>query len=221
MEAVALQAKARDGQGKGPSRRLRTVGRIPAVAYGGDHDTLNLSVSSEALRDILLSERGRNAVIDLQVDGGDSHSVMIKEFTLHPISRKLLHADFIRIDPNASIEVKVPFRAIGKSKGEIAGGTLLVNVREVNLRCIASAIPVALTADVSELEIDDMLRIKDLVMPEGTEAAEDLERKLLVVVPPRVLEADTEEGEEGEEGDADADAADGDTAAPAGDDKSS
>ena len=136
---------------------------------------------------------------------------MIKEFTLHPISRKLVHADFVHIDATATIEVRVPFRATGKSKGEVAGGTLLVNVREVKVLCAANAIPVVIEADVSHLEIDDVLKIKDLTLPEGTELNESPERKLLIVVPPRVAEvSEDEDGEaEGAEGEAG-----GDDAAP-------
>jgi large subunit ribosomal protein L25 len=181
------------------------------VAYGREQATLNLSVSSDQLRDILLSERGRNSVIDLQVEGDGNHSVMIKEFTLHPISRKLVHADFVRIDENAPIEVRVPFRATGKSKGEVAGGTVLVNVREVKVLCAPNAIPIVIEADVSHLEIDDEIKIKDLVLPEGTELNESPERKLLIVVPPRVAEEDNAEDDDSEAAEGEAS---GDDAAP-------
>jgi large subunit ribosomal protein L25 len=133
---------------------------------------------------------------------------MIKEFTLHPISRKLVHADFIRIDATATIEVRVPFRTTGKSKGEVAGGTILVNVREVKVLCAANAIPVVIEADVTHLQIDDELKIKDLELPAGTELNESPERKLLIVAPPRVAEAEEEVEDENADGDAAAGGAD-------------
>ena len=186
METVSLQATVRQDQGKGPSRRLRAAGQLPVVAYGRDQSAMSLSVSSIDLRNILLSERGRNSVIDLQVEGAGNHAVMVKEFTLHPISRKLVHADLVHIDPASAIEVKVPFRTTGKSKGEVAGGTVLVNVREVRVRCLPASIPVAIEADVTELDVDDVLKVRDLNLPDGAESSEDPERKLLIVAPPRV-----------------------------------
>ncbi|MFP6686288.1 MAG: hypothetical protein VB934_16335, partial [Polyangiaceae bacterium] len=96
-------------------------------------------------------------------------------------------------------------------KGEVAGGTVLVNVREVKVLCAPNEIPIVIEADVSHLEIDDELKIKDLVLPEGTQLNESPERKLLIVVPPRVAEEDETEEAESEAADGEAS---GDDAAP-------
>ncbi len=206
METViSLEASIRQQTGKGPSRQLRRNGFVPSVAYKGGVPTLELAVAHEALRGILLSETGRNSVIDLNVEGKDKFSVMVKDYTVHPVSRDLLHADFIQIDVNQPLEVEVPFRTIGRSKGEMAGGTLVQNVRQLRVRCLPAKIPTVIDADVTELEIDDVLRVEQLAATAaGVELLHRPEQKLLVVQPPRVEEEVEEEveGEEGVEGEA-------------------
>ena len=193
MDTVTLKATVRQNSGKGPARQLRKVGKIPSIAYGPGMDTLSLAVVGAELRSILLSDRGRNTIISLEVDDGTSHEVMVKEYTVHPLSRDLLHADFIRIVEGKPITCEVPFVTTGKSKGEQEGGTLLANVRTLPVRCLPKAIPDKLEFDVSELKIDDVVRVQELTVPEGIEVLLPAERKIVVVAPPRVIEQTEEE----------------------------
>ena len=185
MESVTLKATSRQERGKGPSRRLRAADKVPTVAYGRGSDTLMLTVGRPELSAILLSERGRNSIIELDVDGAEHFPVMVKDYTVHPLSRRLLHADFIRIDKDTKVDVEVPFRVTGKAKGELEGGTVLVTVRTLSFRCLPSAIPDTVTHDVSELDINDVVRVNELVVPEGAEPLLPADRKLVIVQPPR------------------------------------
>ena len=204
METVTLKASLRTENGTGSARRLRSTGRIPSVAYGKTNqgeqtDTLAIAIEADALRDILVSDRGRNSIIELEVDGGTKVAVMIKEYEVHPVTRKLLHADFQRIDPSRPIVVEVPFVTTGKSKGEQEGGTLLTAIRSLKVRCLPTNIPNAIEHDVSSLAINDELKVKELVLPENVEVLMAPERKLVVVQPPRVVvEAAAEGAAEGE-----------------------
>jgi large subunit ribosomal protein L25 len=201
MDNVNLEATIRQQTGKGASRQLRRKGFVPSVAYKGGTPTLELAVSHEALAGILLSDRGRNSVIQLHVEGKDKTAVMIKDYTVHPVSRQLVHADFIQVDVNQTLEVEVPFQAIGRSKGEMAGGTLVQNVRQLRVRCLPANIPDIIEADVTELEIDDVLRVEQLAATAaGVELLHRSDQKLLVVQPPRVEEEEAPEEGEGEEG---------------------
>lgn len=199
MQTVTLKATPRTQSGKGPARRLRAEGKMPVVAYG-EIETQPLAIERDALKNILTSPRGRNTIIKLDVEGGTPVDVMVKEYTVHPLSRLLLHADFITINENKPVECEVPFNMQGKSKGEAAGGTLLSNIRSLSVRCLPNKIPDEVVFDVSELEIDDVVIVRELTLPEGVEALLPPERKIVVVAPPRVLEASEIEGEEGEEG---------------------
>jgi large subunit ribosomal protein L25 len=208
MDIVTIEARPRSATGKGVNRRLRREGFIPAVTYSRGTETVAIEISRERLRSVLRSDHGQNSLITLQVAGGQSYSVMIKDYVVHPVTRQLLHADFQQVDLTKQIEVEIPFRTRGKSKGEAAGGTLLQNVRQLRVRCQPANIPLFIEADVSELEIDSVLRVHELTLPEGIELLHREDQKLVVVKPPRVEEApkpaegEAVEGEAGAEGEA-------------------
>jgi large subunit ribosomal protein L25 len=216
MENVNLNATVRTEQGKGPSRRLRQSGKIPTVAYGQHtDDTLSLAIDHDALLSILLSEKGRNTVIYLQVEGGKSYPVMVRDFSIHPLSRKLLHADFMTIDVNAPIEVEIPFVTTGKSKGEAEGGTVLINARRLPVRCLPANIPTKISHDVSHLGMEEGIKVKELAVPAGVEVLLPAERRIVVVKAPKMVEeAKPEAAAEGEAA-APAAAGEGGEAAPA------
>lgn len=198
MHTVELKATHRQSSGKGHSRRLRQEGRIPTVAYGRNEDAQPLAMSQSAVEAIILSDRGRNTIINLVVEGGAEQPVMIKDYTVHPLTRRLLHADFIRIDPSKAVEVEVPFLIVGKAKGEVAGGTVLRALRSVKLRCLPGAIPDSLEYDVSALEIDAVVKVSEVPVPEGITVLHPPDQKVLSIKPPRVETA----GEDGAEGEA-------------------
>jgi len=202
MRTNELKATPRELSGKGPARRLRSEGQIPTVAYGDGLDqTLSLAVDHDELRQILTTGRGRNSIIELRVDGGKNHNVMVTDYTVHPVSRRLLHADFQTVREDRPVRVEVNFETVGKAKGVQAGGTLLSHVRTLKLKCLPTAIPNEITFDVTEMEILDSIKIKDLTLPEGVEVLMDPERRIAEIRPPKVIETTEEaEGEEGEEG---------------------
>lgn len=214
MEHVTLKATARTELGKNPNRRLRTGGQIPSVAYGKATDkALSLAVDHDALLGVLGSPKGRNSVIYLDVQGDKNYPVMVRDYAVHPISRRLLHADFITIDENAPIEVEVPFITIGKSKGETDGGTVLVATRRLPIRCLPAAIPVKITADVSPLGMEEGIKVKELGVPEGVEILLPAERRIVSVKAPRSAEEKAGEGADAKPG-APADAKKGDAKKP-------
>ena len=202
MHTTTLKVTTRNDIGKGAARRLRADGMLPSIAYGKGHDAQSLTVPRDALRDILTSERGRNHIISLEVEGGDSFDVMVKDYLVHPVSRALLHADFLRIETSKPVVCEIPFATTGKAKGVQAGGTLLTNERSIKVRTLPSNIPTVIEHDVSDLDIDDVLKVTDLQLPEGVEALLPPERKLAMVAPPRVSGklAGGEDGEDAGEG---------------------
>jgi len=164
------------------------------------------------LRTILTTGRGRNTVIELNVDGKGSFPVMVKDYSVHPVSRNLLHADFIHVDTTKPLVVEVPFHTTGKSVGVAQGGTLLTTVRSLKVKCIPAKIPDFVEHDVSALDINDVLKVSELSVPEGVEVLMEADRKVAMVAPPRVeAEPTAEEGEEGAEGEEGEEGADGAT----------
>jgi large subunit ribosomal protein L25 len=126
-----------------------------------------MAVPPKQLVEVLTSERGRNTVLELNVEGGESFPVLLTEFQYHPVTRQLLHADFLRIALDTPVEVDVPFVTTGKCIGVTNGGTLHVVYRKLPVRCLPKDIPVKISVDITTLDVDGHIAVKDLPLGEG------------------------------------------------------
>jgi large subunit ribosomal protein L25 len=151
METTTLQAEVRDSRGKGPARRLRAQGQIPGVFYGPGVEPTPLTLSPKELEKALRGERGRNVVFKLSV-GGKDELAMVKDVTIDPVSRELLHVDLYRIFEDKVLEIDVPFHAIGRAQGVVMGGVLNVTRRTLPLRTTPANIPVSISVVAIILE---------------------------------------------------------------------
>lgn len=168
MQAIKVQAEERSNSGKGASRQLRAVGKIPAIFYGKGKTSTTLAVSPKELKAAVTGEFGVNTVIDLEF-GGKSHQTLLIDYQYHPVTRELLHADFYAFDADRTVDVEVPLEMTGKAKGIVLGGRLRQVFLKLPIRCRAKDIPAKLTHDVTELGVEDMFRVKDLALPAGVE----------------------------------------------------
>lgn len=189
MDAT-LQAEKRDGRGKNEARRLRSRGRIPAVVYGVEKNTaVPISVDPKILMRILHSESGVNTLIGLQVDGGDTR-VLVKEYQIDPIQHKLLHADFYQIAMDKARTFTVPVVMKGEAPGvKLQGGIVDFVNREIEIECLPGDIPESIVVDISELALNQGIRVRDLTL-EGAKWTPVSEGDLMLVhvVAPRVEE---------------------------------
>jgi large subunit ribosomal protein L25 len=167
MTTNSLDATLRSEGGKGPARRLRAAGSIPAVAYGKDLEAVSISVSPKELRRLLESEHGLNTLISLNITGRSQISTLVAGYQYHPVTRALLHADFKQVSLDQPVDVRVPLEMTGKAPGVTLGGTLKQVFRELPVRVLPSQIPVKLTIDVSSLGLEQTASVKDLQLPEG------------------------------------------------------
>lgn len=167
MELTKVAVTRRSESGKGVASRLRVAGQIPATAYWKGEGAISLALAPKSIVDVLGTARGRNTVLELEVEGGENFPALLADFQYHPVSRNLLHADFLRISLDATVDVDVPFETVGKAVGVIQGGTMHVVFRKLPVRCLPKDIPVKITLDVAALDLDAHIRIKDLPLPEG------------------------------------------------------
>src|SRR5512140_3141473 len=105
MEIIKLNATPRSESGKGPSRRLRKSAQIPAIAYGKELAATQLAVSPKALLQVLTSPHGQNSVLELDIEGKEKLTVMVRDYAYHPISRELVHADFVQVKLDQPVDV--------------------------------------------------------------------------------------------------------------------
>ena len=160
---ATLQADKREGRGKNEARRLRASGRIPAVLYGAEKNkAVEIAVDPKALLRILHSESGVNTLIGLQLDGADTQ-VLAKEYQLDPIGHKLLHADFYQVAMDRMLTVTVPVVLKGEARGvKQQGGIVDFVSREIEIECLPGDIPEHVAVDISELMLNQGLRVRDL-----------------------------------------------------------
>lgn len=162
-----LEAKARTGSGKGFARRTRAAGLIPAVVYGPHLDKpISISVEPKALRTAIATPKKLNTVLGLKIDGAE-HMVLLKDYQMDPVSRELLHADFIDVRENEPVKVNVPVVLTGKAQGTTEGGILTQMRREIEVWSLPGAIPQAIEADVTPMKIASVLHINDVKLPAG------------------------------------------------------
>src|SRR5690606_27105625 len=125
MEKQTLQAEVRKERGKGPVRRLRAAGKLPAVLYGPGVEPTSLTVDPKALENALRGEMRRNQVFEIVIDG-KTVTAMVRDLLVHPVDRHLLHADFYSVSDDRPVDSVVPVLTKGRSKGVQRGGKLTV-----------------------------------------------------------------------------------------------
>ena len=190
MDAT-LQAEKRETRGKNEARRLRAQGRIPAVVYGAEKGkAVEISVDPKMLLRILHSESGVNTLIGLNFDGGDTR-VLVKEYQLDPIDHRLLHADFYQVAMDKALTVTVPIVLKGEAKGvKQQGGIVDFVHRDIEIECLPGDIPEHITVDITELMMNQGLRVRDIVT-EGVKwtPVSDADTMIVHVVAPKAEEA--------------------------------
>ena len=162
MAEIVVMAKGRTDRGKNAARRLRREGFIPGVVYGGKDDNIAVAVDPKALKKVLRSEAGRNAILKLDIAGSGSTNAILKSWQVDPIKENFLHADFYRIAMDVAIRVTVPIHVLGEARGvKVDGGILELIMRNVEVECLPGDIPEHIDIDVSDLAINGALRVSD------------------------------------------------------------
>ncbi len=168
MEATELKACIRKESGKGPARRFRKEGLIPAVFYGRGEEAILLSVNAANLRKIV-KEKKENVFIKLLIEGEKrlEKLSMIKELQIEPVSRRFYHADFYEIRMDHKLTIDVPLRFTGTPVGVLNGGDLQHLKRDLKVSCLPTALPDFIEVDVSGLDIGNSIKVQDIKAPEG------------------------------------------------------
>ena len=192
IKDITINASPRDGAGKGPTRRLRASGMIPAALYGEGGDAVAVAVSAKEIATILRSDTGHNTIFKLALDSssGEPDNVIIKDYQVDPVKGRLLHADLMRLSMTTVTRVSVAIETVGEPVGvKIDGGILELQLREIEVECLPGDIPEHLTADVANLHIGDHVTVADLVYDrEKVKVFADEHQIVAGVLAPRMIE---------------------------------
>ncbi|MEM9515733.1 MAG: 50S ribosomal protein L25 [Actinomycetota bacterium] len=208
MTETVLNANTGRATGSATSRRLRREGRIPAVVYGHGMDPLSVDVDRRELRHALSGAAGLNTILDLTVDG-NVYPSLIKDIQRHPVRRTVLHVDFIQVNLNEEVVVAIPVTLEGEAKEVLQNNGLVdLSMPEFEVRTTPRNIPEGITIDVTAMTMDTVIRVEDVELPDGVEAASDPDSPVVTVLTMRAIvedepaaEGEELEGEEGEAGD--------------------
>lgn len=213
MEQVSLLARSGRTPGSRESRRVRRQGQVPAVVYGPDVEPIPLAVDSHDLHVALHTEAGTNAIINLEIEDGDTLTTMARMIERHPFRNEYRHVDFVTVDLSRKVHAEVALHFEGTPIGVKEGGVFSPRRTHVLVEVLPTEIPAYIGLDVSTVEIGGSLRIEDLPELEGIVYLEELDGVVMSVTVPaaeieepepeevELLEGEElEEGEEAEEG---------------------
>jgi large subunit ribosomal protein L25 len=195
-EAARIHVEPRDvqknkGTGTRVARRLRKSGRIPAVIYGHKQDVVPVTLSYDDVWRMVKSP-GHLAELDLR---GQTETVLIREVQWDHLGKEIIHLDFARVSAEEIVETEVPLDLRGQPAGTAVGGVLEHLVHSLSIKCRAAAIPDSIKVDISELQLDQGIHVRDLKLPPDVtvEADPDL---LLVHLVTRMAAPEPTEGTE-------------------------
>ena len=225
-----LVAEIREDSGKGASRRLRRENKVPAIIYGAGRPPRALVFDHNKVMKQLENESFYSSVLNIKV-GEKSQAAIVKDMQRHPSLPRVMHIDLQRIVEDEVIRMTVPIHYLGEdvAVGVKDGGGKVQRMRtDVEVLCLPKDLPEYLELDISALELDAMMYMSDIVLPEGVEVpelAQEVEqtqpivsihiiKEIIIEDEEEVVEGEAIEGEEGE-------AAEGDAAAEAGEGESS
>jgi large subunit ribosomal protein L25 len=192
IKDITINASSREGIGKGPTRRLRAQGMIPAALYGEGGDAVAVAVSAKEIANILRSGTGHNTIFKLALPQADGEpaNVIIKDYQVDPVKGRLLHADLLRLSMTATTRVSVSVETIGEPVGvKTDGGILELQLRDIEVECLPGDIPEHLKVDVANLHIGDHVTVADLVYDrEKVKLLVDQHQIVAGVLAPRMIE---------------------------------
>ncbi len=212
MAEMTVSATNRTDFGKGASKKMRRQGMVPGIVYGGSANNIPVAVNPKDLFRLLRSQAGRNTILNLDIEGTISDSVILKDWQVDPVDESILHADFQRIAMDRTLRVMVPVVIRGTAYGvKTEGGLLEVVTRELEVECLPSDIPNEIECDVTDLELNRSIRVGELTSIDNVEVLADREQIVVHVV---AMKEEVEEVAEDEDVEAVAEASDGESPEP-------
>jgi large subunit ribosomal protein L25 len=196
MNTESLNATIREEFGKGAARKIRSAGLLPAVVYRGGNDATSITVNVVDLEAIFRRTMNRNTLIKIEM-GSDDRICLVKEVVRHPVSQQIRHVDFYEVDPAQDVEVIIKVVPTGTAKGTKMGGRLQLLRRELKMICAPGDIPDLVEIDVSELDVNDIMRVSQVPAPKGCKVVYHHDFNMVTVLGKRgAVDEEAEEGEE-------------------------
>ena len=158
MKSITIQGTKRESVGKKSTKALRDAELVPCVVYGGG-EPLNFSALEKAFKGLVYTPEAHT--VSIEVDGQVIPAVL-QDIQFHPITDKIIHADFYRLSDDKPVVMEVPVRVTGRSKGVVAGGVLRQTYRKLKVKAIPANLPDEIVVDITPLKIGNKLYVETL-----------------------------------------------------------
>lgn len=197
MAELKLEAQPRTVTGR-KVRQLRSQGLVPVVVYGNSQPAVNLQVNARSL-ELLMHHGGFSQLVEVNVEGGGTHNVLVREIQRHPITHNYVHVDLYAVDMTEKQHANVPIVRTGKPTAMEAGLMVLQATETVSIEALPADIPANIEVDITALELERPITVADLPQLAGVTYLSGEDEALFTMMAPRVAEVE-EEVEEVEEG---------------------
>lgn len=184
----------------GSTKSLLKKGLVPGIIYGKNTESIKIAFENKALQKLMHSGGFYSKIIDLDVEG-KKEKVLPKQLQYHPVTDKLIHFDFLRVqeDTKVTVEVEVEFLNRETCPGLKKGGVLNLVRRLVELSCNANNIPEKLIFDLISSEIGDAVKISNINLPEGVNPTITDRDFVIATLAPPTVEVETKSEDESTE----------------------
>ena len=170
---MKVTATTRNAQGTGASRRLRRMGRVPGIVYGGEKGALNIELDHKDLFFNLKNEKFHASILSLDVEGA-KEQVLLRAVNMHPYKMQVQHVDFQRVQKDKKIHMKVPLHVANAERSpgvKEQGGVVNHVMNELDIVCLPDDLPEFVEVDLSTLTVGHSMHVRDLKLPKGVELA--------------------------------------------------
>ncbi len=168
---LEFNAKKRDGQGTGASRRLRRTGRVPGILYGGPSAPQQIDIDHNELFQLLRKEAFYSSVLNVNLEGS-KEMCLLRDVQRHPYRMQILHVDFQRIDATHKIHQKVPLHFVNADIApgvKLGGGMVSHTMNDIDVKCLPADLPTFIEVDLKDLAAGQSIHVSQLVLPKGVE----------------------------------------------------
>lgn len=187
METIAINGSLRTKAGSTTAKIDRAEGKVPCILYGGG-DNVSFTVNPKDMRDLIFTSEFK--VVEVTIDGKTDRCIL-KTAQFHPVTDELRHVDFLRLIDGHAVKIDVPVRCVGISPGVKVGGKLQQKMRKVKIKTLPENMVDHLTVDISELELGQSVRVRDIIVPEGVQLMNPEANPVASIEIPRALRSAT------------------------------
>lgn len=171
MEVAGVNVAVREARGRIEVNQVRDAGGIPAVLYGRGGENISITLPAGAAFEKLVLTHHK--LFELQFEDGAKEEAYLHDMQWDALRDELVHVDFKRIDLTEKMNFEIELRFVGTAKGLSRNGVFEAPLKMLPIECVPTDLPEHVRVIVNELDLDDKITVKDLILPEGVTALED------------------------------------------------